>query len=599
MSIFQELKRRNVFRVAGAYAVTGWLIIEVAATLEDTLYLPGWVDTVIAVSLILGFPIVLFLTWAFELTPDGLVRDEEIPVDAPSRNRARGRMNLVIIVALTLALGYFVTERIFLDRGPAADREVVSREIAPDSAAPGTVADELSIAVLPFVNLSPDPDQAYFADGLTEELLNLLSRMAPLKVSARTSSFYYKDKLDEIPLPEIARQLGVAHILEGSVRKSGNQLRISAQLIEAEEGFNLWSRTWARTLDDVFQIQDEISRAVAEELQITLLGAPPRARVVDTRALELTLKGRHLLNQRGPGDLAKALPLFEEAVAIDERAADAWVGLVPLYLWLFDPPRTAKAREAVEKAIALDPENPEAWVRQGNVLFLEGRQSEAMASVQRGLEIGPDNPLALAMNASLAINDGDLDRGLMLLRHAVSTDPLHWVNRSFLGNTLIDAGRLDEARRLLDESRALAPDPVMFADLNARVALIEGKPEEVLEQVALMPGPQPSARGGDARLSYTAMAQHDLGNEQASRAASDAFLETYANESPLEMAFIHAWRNELDEAFRWLDLAASMEHIRFEMDRVLNAPELDRARSDPRWGALVERLGAEESGQGQ
>jgi TolB-like protein/Flp pilus assembly protein TadD len=598
MSIFQELKRRNVFRVAGAYAVTGWLIIEVAATLEDTLYLPGWVDTVIAVSLLLGFPIVLFLAWAFELTPEGLVRDEEVPEDAPSRNQAKGRLNLLIILVLTLALGYFVTDRFFLDRSPAVDRDVASRDSVSDSETSGPAQGDLSIAVLPFVNLSPDPDQAYFADGLTEELLNLLARMDSLKVSARTSSFYYKDKLDEIPLTEIARQLGVAHLLEGSVRRSGNQLRITAQLIEAGGGFHLWSQTWDRTLDDVFLIQDEISRAVADELYVTLLGAPPQARVVDTRALELTLQGRYLFNRRRTGDLAQALPLFEEAVAIDETTVNAWIGLVPLYLWLFDPPRIADARAAVDKAITLDPENPEAWIRQGSVLFEEGRQADAVASLERGLELGPDNPLALAINASMAMNKGDFDRGLAMLRHAVSTDPLHWVNRNFLGNTLIEARRLDEARKLLDESLALSQDPTLFAILHARVALLEGKPAEALEQVAFMPGPRPEAWGGDARLTYTAMAQHDLGNEPASRAASDEFLESYAQESPLEMAFIHAWRNELDEAFDWLDSAASMGLIRFDMAQIMNAPELDAVRADPRWDELLERLGAEDFSDG-
>ncbi len=590
MSFFQELKRRNVLRVAGAYAVTGWLIVEVAATLEDTLYLPGWVDTVIAVSLLLGFPIVLVLSWVFELTPDGFVRDEDLPEDAPFRGQARGRLNLFIIVVLTLALGYFVTDKFLLDQRSASDDALTSTQVSAPSAASDPAPDKLSIAVLPFVNLSPDPDQAYFADGLTEELLNLLARMAPLKVSARTSSFYYKDKLEEIPLTEIARQLGVAHVLEGSVRKSGDQLRITAQLIEAEGGFHLWSQTWDRTLDDVFMIQDEISQAVADELRLTLLGAPPRARVVDTRALELTLLGRHLFNRRGPGDLQKALPLFEEAVAIDAGAADAWVGLAPLYLWLFDPPRVEDARAAVDRAIALDPENPEAWVRQGNVLFLEGQEADAMASVERGLALGPDNPLALAMNASLAMNNGELERGLTLLRHAVSTDPLHWVNRSFLITTLINSRKLDKARNVLDESLALAPDPAMFAALHARVALNEGKPEEALDQVALMLGPMPSIRGGDARLSVTAMAQHDLGNEEASRTALETFLETYADESPLEMASIYAWRNELDEAFTWLERAAALDDYSFQVVRFLNAPELDAARSDPRWDAFVESL---------
>ena len=226
MSFFTELKRRNVFRVAAAYLVAGWLLIEVSATLEETLRLPEWADTLLAFFLILGFPIALFFSWAYEITPEGIKREKDIEVDDASRAHTAQRLNWVVIVLLVLAVGLFVVDRFVLeDRGTdtAPAPEVVEQVSPPPETAGEAQAEdvllagvpELSIAVLPFVNMSSDPEQEYFSDGLTEELLNLLAKVQELKVAARTSSFYYKDKLEDIPLLEIARQLEVAHVLEG------------------------------------------------------------------------------------------------------------------------------------------------------------------------------------------------------------------------------------------------------------------------------------------------------------------------------------------------------------------------------------------------
>ena len=294
MSFVEELKRRNVFRVAIAYMVIAWLVMQVGDTMGPALLLPEWVDSLLAFFLVLGFPVALFFAWAFELTPDGLKKDQELEAGESHWAANSRRLDRIIIVVLALALGYFAVDKLALDSG---DQPIPAETAAlsDNASKPIDSIDEVSarsIAVLPFVNMSSDPEQEYFSDGLTEELLNLLAGIDELKVAARTSSFYYKDKRNLVTLPEIAKQLAVAHLLEGSVRKSGDNIRITTQLIKADDGFHVWSKTYDRKLEDIFAIQDEIAEAVVEALKVTLLGEAPKARVVNTEAYELTPQGR-------------------------------------------------------------------------------------------------------------------------------------------------------------------------------------------------------------------------------------------------------------------------------------------------------------------
>jgi TolB-like protein len=293
--------------------------------------------------------------------------------------------------------------------------------------------------------MSPDPEQEYFSDGLTEELLNLLAGVSQLKVAARTSSFYYKDKLDQIPLIEIAGQLEVAHVLEGSVRRSGDRIRITAQLIKADDGFHLWSNTWDRTLDDIFAIQDEIAAAVTEELKITLLGEPPTATVVNTESYELTLQGRYLANLRTEADMKRAFELFEQAVQLDPENAAAWVGLAPLYFWLFDPPRRDEALLATERAVTLEPENPEAWSRRAGTLWSIGEDEAAEKAWERAVALGEDTPLIQSQIAGNLALEGDLEGAIEAQKRAIALDPLHLVGLGNLSSYLILADRFDEA----------------------------------------------------------------------------------------------------------------------------------------------------------
>jgi len=275
MSFFKELQRRNVFKVAAAYLIVGWLIMQAGEVMSPALNLPGWVNSMLAFFLILGFPLAMFFAWAFEMTPEGLKKEKDVDRSKSMTSATGKKLNNTITVVLVLALGLFAFDKFVLDPDRDAEEIATAVQVATEQQAPvsDSAQADNSIAVLPFVNMSSDPEQECFSDGLSEELLNLLAKIPELRVAARTSSFSFKDQ--SIEIPEIASRLKVVHILEGSVRKSGNQIRITAQLIQADSGYHLWSKTYDRELDNIFQIQDEIAAAVVDALKITLLGKAP------------------------------------------------------------------------------------------------------------------------------------------------------------------------------------------------------------------------------------------------------------------------------------------------------------------------------------
>jgi TolB-like protein/Flp pilus assembly protein TadD len=366
-----------------------------------------------------------------------------------------------------------------VETGSLSSQQSLEQQLPAPATQPGTPA--LSIAVLPFVNMSSDPEQEYFSDGLTEELLNLLAKIPELKVAARTSSFYYKDRMHDIPFREIGRQLEVAHLLEGSVRKGGGQVRITAQLIKADDGYHLWSETWDRTLDDVFAIQDEIAAAVTEQLKITLLGESPHARVIDTKSWDLTLEGRFYFTRRNEGDEQKAFELFSRAVELDPDNATAWVGLAPLYLWLNDPPDTVRSRHAVERALELEPNNPEAYIRLARVNSWEGNSEEGFQYYIRALELGPHNPLVLAVWSGIMERFGELEAGVEFQERAVRADPLYVHNLNNLAMSYALSERLEEADAVVVRALEIAPNNPMLSTTQAEVRLLQGRPQEALD----------------------------------------------------------------------------------------------------------------------
>ena len=464
MSLFRELKRRNVFRIGIAYGIATWLIAQIADLAADSFLAPEWVMKMIITVLILGFPVALVMAWAYELTPDGLRRESDIAHGQSVAQANASKLDRTITIALILAVAYFSFDKFVLDpRRDAALLETASQQAAeivsqpqPVTIEPSPTDEASSIAVLPFINMSDDAGNEYFSEGLSEELLNLLVKIPQLRVAARTSSFSYKGK--DTKIAQIGMELNVTHVLEGSVRKSGNQLRITAQLIKADDGFHLWSQTYDRTLDNIFQIQDEIATAVVNELKITLLGAIPEARETDPEVHTLYLQGKYFMNLQGKENLEKSVSAFKQALAIDPDYAPAWTGLSWAYeyqtrnrYWT-KAQGVALAREAAERALAIDDNMALAW---STLSFLKKKYEwdwqGAKDAADKALQLEPNNTDVLLGVSSVTSALGQLDKSIKLLERAVTLDPLGLVGLGSLAARYLSAGRYDEALEMFHQ----------------------------------------------------------------------------------------------------------------------------------------------------
>ncbi|MDX1460204.1 MAG: tetratricopeptide repeat protein [Xanthomonadales bacterium] len=593
MPLIRELQKRNVFRVAAAYLVSAWLIIQVAETIFP---LFGFGDTparVVVIVLAVLFIPALILAWVFEWTPEGLQRESQLDHDRPAQRDAQKRLDRIIITVLVVALAYFAMDKFVL--APQREAAIVEQalEAAREEGNLPTAQEipEQSIAVLPFVNLSSDPEQEYFSDGLTEELLNLLAGVEDLKVSARTSSFYYKDKRDEIPFMEIGRQLGVAYLLEGSVRRGGDQVRITAQLIKAEDGFHLWSQTFDRTLDDVFAIQDEISAAVVDSLKVTILGDGPHANVVDPRSWELAMEARFYYNRRAEGDLEKAVDLFEQALELDPDNVTALVGLAPLYFRLFDGTRRPDAERVVNRALELEPNNPQALVRKSSIMAGLGRTDEAMEAWRLAVKHGRGSSLVYATTAGTQYRFGYLGAAVRMQRKAVSLDPLNPGNVGNLAAYLMRASQFEEAERWLLKASELSPMNtarvsnlaqvhLLLNDLDAAKQWLQAyEAAQDMEMHVSLPGERQLLR---------AMLSHSQGRTELAEQQLKQYRDEGRGGCTVCMAYLHAWRGELEEAWTWIEETREIDGDRWFVLGYLLEPWLEPLHADPRWEAEIE-----------
>jgi TolB-like protein len=484
LPLLEELKRRNVFRVGIAYAVTAWLLLQLGDIVVDAIAAPDWVMKALLAAILVGFPIALLVAWAFEVTPEGIKRESEVDRSQSITHVTRRKLDTAIIVVLALAVGYFVYDKFVAGPGTQAPVPRVAdtpatpaaAETAPPATAragaPGDAAPpDNSIAVLPFVNLSSDPEQEFFSDGISEELLNVLAQFPGLRVAARTSSFQFKGQNQDIG--EIARLLKVKHVLEGSVRKAGNKLRITAQLIEAENGYHLWSETYDRELDDVFAIQDEISAAISDALRIELAlgpgagaaGLPKVAESDNTAAYEAFLKGRHLINQRGRRNITEGVGELERAVRLDPQYAPAHAWLAIGTALLLNSPTSygeytlsqmlELATPHLEEALRLDPGLAEAHGARGLVELGSGNFEAVIEATSRALEINPIYVDAMNWRNIALQTFGDWEGAVEQLRRVVEVDPLSVIGRlnfvSFLANTEPVASQT-MARGLIEQS---------------------------------------------------------------------------------------------------------------------------------------------------
>ena len=599
VSLFAELKRRNVFRAAAAYVAVAWLVVQVAETTFPAFGLSDTALRNLILVLAVGLVPAVALAWVFELTPEGLKRDRDVEPGGELSLRTNRLLDRAIVGVLALGLAYFAFDKFILDPARDAAKIEEARQEGRTEALVESYG-EKSIAVLPFTNMSADPEQEYFGDGMAEEILNLLAQVAELRVISRSSAFTFKGS--DLKLTEIAEELDVAHILEGSVRKAGNTLRITAQLIEARSDTHLWSATWDRDLADIFAIQDEIAADVVASLKVELLGDNPRTGRADPEAYDLFLRGRHLLERGHDSALeSQAREVLEQAVGIDPEFARAWAELARAYYRLFnqyrmDPNFEASlsrdelyrlSSEASARALALAPDDPmvlayEAWGK----FYEDSDWQEAARMFTRALEISPGSAEALRGASHLALLSGNEETGIRLAEAALARDPTCNTCRLNLAGAFIDSGQLAEAEEILQDlaSRGL--------DVNLDMAHLKigaGEPQAALEIADRF-----SPRDKRFRLDIRIRALAALGRAEEARQAVDEMIEANPVGAELDISGAYALIGDRDKSLEWLqkavDKPAGPRRVQVNFSRWIREHG-DLFAGDPRWIAIAEQIG--------
>ncbi len=586
MSLYNELKRRNVFKVTAAYIIVAWLLLQVSDTLVPALHLPEWFHSGVAFLLILGFPVALIFAWAFELTPEGLKKEKEVDRTQSITHFTGRKLDFTIIGLLLVAAGYLAFDKFVID--PDRDAEEIKTAVEAEQfkteEAVQSKSQVNSIAVLPFVNMSDDSGNEYFSDGLSEELLNLLVKIPQLQVAARTSSFSFKGK--DVKIAQIARELNVSHILEGSVRKAGNRVRITVQLIKADDGFHLWSETYDRTLDDIFVVQDEIANAVVAALKVTLMGAIPATRPTDPEVYSLYLQAKYLNNLQGKEDLEKALTAYEQALAIDPDYAPAWVGLNVVYWnqakygWRAGAQALDLSLAAVQQALLIDNKLASAWASLAYLKRFQWDWAGAKAAIEKALALEPNSTFVIGTAATLAGTFGQLEKSIELFERVAKLDPLSSSTFRALAVRYLTIGNFEKALETINQVKLINPrHPSLQFDL-AMIYLLGGDPETALSELDKNPHYWRFDLGRAKTLST-------LGREAEAQAIIKHLLET--DEIPVPMATLFAWRGENDLAFEWFEVAFQQHDASFAF--LLRNRWFTKLESDPRYLPLVEKLG--------
>jgi TolB-like protein/Tfp pilus assembly protein PilF len=584
MNFFSELKRRNVYKVAIAYAVVAWLLIQAASIFFPAFDAPPWVMKIFIIVIIFGFPVALIFSWAFEITPEGIKRESEIEPNK-SITRRTGRKIVAVTIALAVvAAGLFVYQL------------VRSKSDASGSPTTATIANK-SIAVLPFDNLSRDPDNAYFAEGVQDEILTRLAKVADLKVISRTSTQHFKSTPEN--LPQIAKQLGVAHILEGSVQKSGDQVRVNVQLINALTDAHLWADTYDRKLTDIFAVETEIAKTIADTLQAKLSGSEKTAisktPTTNPEAYELYLKGRFFWDKRTGADLQTAIQYFNQAITKDPGYARAYAGLADAYALLTAYGASSiadsfpQAKAAARKALELDGSLAEAHTSLGQVLLFYDLDFQAAANeFERAIALNPNYATAHHWygNGPPTVV-GDFDTAIAELKRAQQLDPLSLIINADLAVTFFLARHYDEAITQLRKTIEMDPH-FYYAHWNLGQALeLKGQLREALAEYkkAAELNDDPFVIGLLARA-YAKLGRRDEALkrlEELQQAATRRYVPNYT------FALVYAALGDNAKAMDCLE-RAYRDHAGPEVVLIKVDPMLDSLRGDPRFEALADKI---------
>jgi len=582
MSLFAELKRRNVVRVGFAYIVISWLLAQVAEFAFENFGAPEWVLKTFVVVLLLGLPLVLFFAWAFELTPEGVKREKDVDRSQSITPQTGQKLNRLTFVVMALAIGYFAFDKFAPNSAPEAQPEPATAAVSAEP--------QRSIAVLPFVDMSPAKDQEYFTDGLTENLLNALAQLRELRVAGRTSSFAFKNRNED--LRGIGEQLGVAHILEGSVQKSGVQIRITAQLINAEDGYHLWSQTYDRTLEDIFAVQDEIANEVAKAMRVTLLGHGAEAQLSVSQntssAYNDYLKGHHEASRGNIQSHEQALIYFESALQQDPNLALAWAGQSASQAYVtgfIDTDFTAgyeEARGSALRALELNPDLPEGHVALAGIqASYDWDWAAADASLRRALDLRPGDTAIRLKLARLKAALGIRDEAFADVRQVVEQDPLNWDAQRFLANALAARGRYDEALRMLDHLEEVDASRTALYWSRGYLWMLQENYERALEEFS-------RERFEFLKLTGEAIAYHHLQEREKAVAALQALISTTGESSSYQIATVYAQWGDADNAMSWLERGYVIRDPGLQFISVNRL--LEPIQGDPRFKAFLRKM---------
>jgi TolB-like protein len=577
-NFFAELKRRHVYRVAIAYAVVAWLLVQVATQVFPFFEIPTWIVRLVVLLTVLGFPVALVVAWAFEMTPKGLKRAGDI---APNEYIPRWSTRRFAALVLSIAI---------LATGVPLFRLSRSKPTWLPWTNAVSTASQKSIAVLPLLNESGDPGDEYFSDGLSEELIAALAQVKGLKVIGRSSSFRFKDKKTDVKT--IGEELGVSTLLEGTVRKQGDQVRIVAELVNTADGSELWSRTFDRELKDIFAVQAEIAEAVATSLELTLLGtedtSPKKTSTKSMEAHNAYLQGHFYLERRNLEDYRKAVGFFDQAIRLDSDYALAYAERSEAWAWIGD--LSSKKKEAwkaagsdAEKAVAVDPNLAEAhaalgWVR----FFIEWKFAEGLAEFRRAQQLSPWNPTASDLLARVVVYLGQFEEAEKLARQSIELDPLAYQARISLARVLFTEGKLDETEAAARKAAELQPTAAGNHRFQVFVAIQRGDGEAALREAGLEPNER-------YRRFEFALALYTRGDRPAADATLAELIARDRNVMAYQVAEVYAWRGENDKAFEWLQISLDAHDtgtVSFFID-----PLLRGLQHDPRYNRLLSKIG--------
>lgn len=560
--------------------IVAWLLIRITALLGDIMEMPIWVSKSFFYFLLVCFPIWLLLSWLYDATPQGIKLSSKTKETATVRKKTNKRLNRIIITSLALVLVVLVVDRFLISNKNNANKNLATLSIP----------DNKTIAVLPFLDFSAENENEYFADGLTEELLNLLSQINELKVTSRTSSFLFKKS--DLDIKSIAKQLNVTYILEGSVRKSENQLRISAQLIGATTDEHLWSQTYDRTMDNVFIIQDEVAEAVVKALKINLLEGKTAPKTVKTNpeAYKLYLQAVQASHSNGDvNKLNEAINLAEDALQLDANHIPTLLLLSRLYenqanttLMSFEQ-GYAKAKQAAKRVLEIDPNNALAFAYLADYTlsydwdFKKAKQLNAIA-----LKFDSNNPVIINLSATLAIALGNIESATRLYEYSASLDPLNPDTYYYLSNIYYYADRLDDAVKAAKKCIQMQPNRYAIHYYHTRILLQQNKIEEAKEAIKF-----------ELDEGWSLQMLSDINFLDNNIEKSNAYLQELIDKYKVEMAYqiaeSYSFRNDVENAFLWLDKAYKVRDV--GLNEIFKEPRFRNLYGDKRWDEFIKKMG--------